>query len=193
VTEYGIERRIAGLERKVRMLSIALTSLLASGACLFLVGARCAGSEEVINAGDVTVKRLFAEKIFVMDAPTDPSAPRHIGAIMAMEGESSSLMFFDPDGQPMVRVGYTPEIQGLSILDPKQNADAFVGRIEGSPVVAINGSGGQAAARLRKTPDGGAVDALDNAGNVRFSAGVIDGEAVIGVSDAEGKRVKVLP
>ena len=61
-----------------------------------------------------------------MDAPTDPSLPRTIGAVMAMVGKSATLVFLDEDGQAAVRIGIVKEegIQGARNNGPEEGSDA---------------------------------------------------------------------
>lgn len=193
MSDGRIEQRLLAMERQLRTLRALVAALVTTGAVFVLVGASCQGTDEVLNANDVTVKRLFAERIFIMDSPSDPATPRRIGAAMTMEGESANLVFFDVDGEPSVRLAHTPEIQGLSILNRQNNAEAFIGRIEGGPAVTLYAPGGAALARLRTTASGGAVEALDTNGVLRAFSGMVDDKAIVGVADADGKQIAGLP
>lgn len=193
MNENRIELRMARLERQVRILRAALATLVTALATLGLLGASCGGARDVINAKDITVGRLFAEKIFVMDSPTDPSAPRHIGAVLSTESDGTHLVFFDEDGEAAVRTGYSPDIQGMSIMNRQQNSELFVGKLHGQPGLSLFGPEGELRARMRTRPGGGSVEALDREGVVRMAAGVVDEVPIVGVAGPDGKLIGSLP
>jgi len=193
VTDAGIEHRILQLERQLRVLRFALTALLLTFGTSVLIGANCGGSSKSVVADDIRVKRLFAEKVFVIDSQTDASGAQHVGALMAMEGGNTNLVFYDPEGQPNVRLGFSPEIQGLTLVNRQQNSDVFMGRLNGAPVIAVFAPNGEAAARMTTTTGGGVMQLFDFAGNIRVAAGVIDEDAIIGVADTEGNQLAHLP
>ncbi len=110
-----------------------------------------------------------------------------------MDGESTHLIFFDPDGEPSIRLGYSEDVQGLSVVNRRKDSDAFIGRIQGQPNVTLYASSGEPMSRMRTTGSGGVFEALDMNGVVRVAAGVVNDEAMVGVGDPDGKQIGGFP